>query len=193
MRVCVIRFCIHSNFSQTHKVGNVGTIANFVFPYICSFLLSKMRNQGVYEDYTNLTFLAFLYKIDITGFQNQQKLSCLHWVLNSQHQPHLLEFQLPYPFSHKYICWIEDSWTELGSFQVWDWNGLTDFFSRSQHNGQNTECKLTTVVHSFLFTHRASVMHLNFPPPARNLTCTLCYAWCRYYPQVAVLTDGFDR
>ena len=28
-----------SSFSQTHKVGNVGIIANFVFPYICSFLL----------------------------------------------------------------------------------------------------------------------------------------------------------
>ena len=26
-------------FSQTYKVGNVGIIANFVFPYICSFLL----------------------------------------------------------------------------------------------------------------------------------------------------------
>ena len=28
-----------SSFSQTHKVGNVGIIANFVFPYIFSFLL----------------------------------------------------------------------------------------------------------------------------------------------------------
>ena len=26
-------------FSQTHKIGNIATIANFVFPYICSFLL----------------------------------------------------------------------------------------------------------------------------------------------------------
>ena len=29
----------HSSFSQTHIGGNVGFIANFVFPYICSFLL----------------------------------------------------------------------------------------------------------------------------------------------------------
>ena len=29
----------HSSFSQTHKVGNVGIIANSVFPYICSFFL----------------------------------------------------------------------------------------------------------------------------------------------------------
>ena len=29
----------HSSFSQTHKVGNVGIIANFVFPYIGNFLL----------------------------------------------------------------------------------------------------------------------------------------------------------
>ena len=27
----------HSSFSQTHKNGNVGIIANFVLPYICSF------------------------------------------------------------------------------------------------------------------------------------------------------------
>ena len=36
---------------------------------------------------TNPTFMAVLYKIDIKGFQNQQKQSCLHWELNSQHQP----------------------------------------------------------------------------------------------------------
>ena len=28
-----------SSFSQLHKIGNVGIIANFVFPYVCSFLL----------------------------------------------------------------------------------------------------------------------------------------------------------
>ena len=28
-----------SSFSQTHKVCNVGIIANFVFPYFCCFLL----------------------------------------------------------------------------------------------------------------------------------------------------------
>ena len=28
-----------SSFSQTYKIGNVGIIANFVFPFICSFLL----------------------------------------------------------------------------------------------------------------------------------------------------------
>ena len=27
-----------SGFSQTHKVDNIGIIANFVFRYICSFL-----------------------------------------------------------------------------------------------------------------------------------------------------------
>ena len=29
----------HSSFPQVHEVGNVGIIANFVLPYICSFLL----------------------------------------------------------------------------------------------------------------------------------------------------------
>ena len=27
-------------FSQKHKIGNIGIIANFAFPYICSFLLN---------------------------------------------------------------------------------------------------------------------------------------------------------
>ena len=30
---------IFSTFSHTHKVGNNGINANFVFPYICGFLL----------------------------------------------------------------------------------------------------------------------------------------------------------
>ena len=29
----------YSSFSQLHKIGNVDIIANFVFPYVCSFLL----------------------------------------------------------------------------------------------------------------------------------------------------------
>ena len=29
----------HSGFSQMHKIGNIGIIANVVFPYICTFLL----------------------------------------------------------------------------------------------------------------------------------------------------------
>ena len=28
----------HSTFSHSHKVGNNGIVANFVFPFICSFL-----------------------------------------------------------------------------------------------------------------------------------------------------------
>ena len=30
---------IHLDFLQTHKIGNIGIIANTVFRYICSFLL----------------------------------------------------------------------------------------------------------------------------------------------------------
>ena len=30
---------VQSRFSQTHKIGNIGIIANFVFLDICSFLL----------------------------------------------------------------------------------------------------------------------------------------------------------
>ena len=33
------RTYVQSGFSQTHKIGNITIFANFVFPYICSFLL----------------------------------------------------------------------------------------------------------------------------------------------------------
>ena len=35
------------------------------------------------------------------GFQNQQKNNCLHWVLNSQHQPH---YKNPSNLTHSAIC-----------------------------------------------------------------------------------------
>ena len=37
----------HSFFSQSHKVGNVGIIANFVFPYFCSFLLYLQQMMSI--------------------------------------------------------------------------------------------------------------------------------------------------
>ena len=36
---------------------------------------------------TNLTFLAFLYKIDIKGVQDEQKIKLPPLEFNSQHQP----------------------------------------------------------------------------------------------------------
>ena len=47
---------------------------------------------------TNLTFLAFLYKIGIEGFQNQQKKLPPPGIELTTPTP-LLEFQLPYPLS----------------------------------------------------------------------------------------------
>ena len=38
-RIFYLRKRQQSRFSQSHKVGNVGIIANFVLPYICSLLL----------------------------------------------------------------------------------------------------------------------------------------------------------
>ena len=68
---------------------------------------------------TNLTFLAFLYKIDIEGIQNQQKESCLHWEWNLQHQPSMdYNTNCLIHSATKDICWIAEPWTELGSFQV---------------------------------------------------------------------------
>ena len=70
MKMCCIMYYFAS-FENDEHFKLKCTIINRVFPKL-----------------TDLTFLSFLYKIDITGFQNQQKKICLHWVLNSQHQPH---------------------------------------------------------------------------------------------------------
>ena len=40
--ICLICLCTFE-FSQTHKVGNVGIIDNVVLEYICSFLLSSYQ------------------------------------------------------------------------------------------------------------------------------------------------------
>ena len=74
-----------SCFLQSHKVGNVGVIANFVFPYFSPLFATndvikcEIRNQGIHDDYisrlhalcelfifngrakTKLAMLAFLY------------------------------------------------------------------------------------------------------------------------------------
>ena len=51
---------VQSWFSQTHKTGNIGIIANFVFPEICKFSSlfalhdaskCEIRHQWVQEDY----------------------------------------------------------------------------------------------------------------------------------------------
>ena len=42
--LAVFHLFFQSSFSQTHKFGNVGIIANFVLPYVCSFLL-YLRQQ----------------------------------------------------------------------------------------------------------------------------------------------------
>ena len=56
------RLLRQSKFLQTHKVGNVGIIAHFVFSYISRFFSvfvpidvskCKIRNQGIYNDKTS--------------------------------------------------------------------------------------------------------------------------------------------
>ena len=69
---------VHSGFSRTHKIGNIGIIANFVFPFICSkydiscqwvqvdyisrlqTLLAYFISNGTAK--TKLPILAFLYR-----------------------------------------------------------------------------------------------------------------------------------
>ena len=55
----------HISFSQSHKVGNVGIIDNFVFLYICSFLfhLQQMMSVNVkleMKGYMRIIFQGFM-------------------------------------------------------------------------------------------------------------------------------------
>ena len=79
--------------SRPHCTGNI-TMKDFIprsFSLLLGFHCDEITEHLSLEFFlnnTNLTFLAFLYKIYITEFQNQQKKNCLHWVLNSQYQLH---------------------------------------------------------------------------------------------------------
>ena len=55
------RLILHSCFSQSHKIGNAGIIANFVFPYICNFRLYLQQMMSVnvkleIKGYISITF-----------------------------------------------------------------------------------------------------------------------------------------
>ena len=73
----------HSSFSQTHKVGNVGIIANFVFANICCLLLSlhqlMLVNKGIHEDHIlrSNALLDWLLVNEITKTKWQCWHSCI--------------------------------------------------------------------------------------------------------------------
>ena len=84
---------------------------------------------------TNLTLLAFLYKIDIKGFQNQQEIK---WESNSQYQPSMdykadaystlpprpvLNRRSKLNLDHLYI---QESMT-LKGLKIWDQQGMGDW------------------------------------------------------------------
>ena len=54
-------FCSQPSFSQTHKINNIGIIANFVLPYSCHFLLYLYHMKFV-----NV-------KLDISGCKSRLK------------------------------------------------------------------------------------------------------------------------
>ena len=60
-------------FEYLHLGGNSIPIEVNLLVYIC-FIISFPHQFEFFLNNTNLTFLAFLYKIDIQGFQNQQKI-----------------------------------------------------------------------------------------------------------------------
>ena len=59
-------FLIRLSFSQAHKVGNVGVIANFIFLYISSFLLYLHQLMLVnvkleIKGWMRITFHGYIY------------------------------------------------------------------------------------------------------------------------------------
>ena len=71
-----IHWCVwQSCFSQSHKVGNVVIIVNFMLPYICNFLLYlqqmmsvNVKLKGIHEDipiyisiYMRIIFQSYMF------------------------------------------------------------------------------------------------------------------------------------
>ena len=64
----IFLFDKHSSFSQRHQIGNINIIANFVFPYICSFL-SYLQHMMILK-----------VKLNISGKKRIIFNGCkLHW------------------------------------------------------------------------------------------------------------------
>ena len=59
---------VEPDFSQTHKIGNIGIIANYIYSHICSFLL--------YFDHMMLVNV----KVNVSGYRRItfQGFKC-HW------------------------------------------------------------------------------------------------------------------
>ena len=104
-------FCVE-NLTQFHVLLILMTSFLLQAPLWRTFRISILLSSGhpclseiiirniieFFLNNTNLTFLAFLYKIYIMGFQNQQKNLPPLGIELPTPTP-LLEFQLPYPLS----------------------------------------------------------------------------------------------
>ena len=91
--------CSQSGFSQTHKIGNIGIIAKFEFPYFCSFLLSLQH------------MILVNMKVDISACNRIKfqgcKLCKLHWSSS------FLMAQLKWSWQYWHFCIVESLWKTL--------------------------------------------------------------------------------
>ena len=113
-------------------VNNRGSPKLSVTLLTCDKQFQKLKNRQthIFENSKQLVYIIELFvnwqiwhfchsctKLTSRGFKiSKKKLPPLGIELTTPTP--LLESQQPYPFSPKDICWIQDSWTELGSFQV---------------------------------------------------------------------------
>ena len=88
------RLCkYNSGFSQTHKIG---IIANFVFPYICSFYLYLHQ------------LMLFNVKLDKSGKNSIKFQGCrLHWSSS------FLMAQIKQSWQYWHVCYKESLWKTL--------------------------------------------------------------------------------
>ena len=119
---------------------------------LCKEILSTWKAPEFFLNNTNLTFLTFLCKIDIEGFQKSAKNKVASSGNQTHNTNHLwIRRQMPIPLCHPDMCWIEDPQTELCfmlhftywtwiisifnrawfflGMIIWDWQGMTDWLS----------------------------------------------------------------
>ena len=133
------RNCLTSTLWNIIKcfIGRAASLSRVTYPVhygVCMVVFE------FFPKLTDLTFLSFLYKIDITGFQNQQKkiASTGYWTHNTNPTIRIsvtLTTQPPRHLLNRISLnwtWIISGSTEHNikkSLKVWGWHGLADWLS----------------------------------------------------------------
>ena len=110
--------CYLSCFSQSHKVGNVGIIANFVFTYICSFLLYLQQMISVNMKLEIKGYMGIIFQGQMPYWNSwflmaelKQSWQCWHSCIAESLWKTFLYWQTSNPAIGQYlVCYTNSFW-----------------------------------------------------------------------------------